>query len=180
MSSLINYIDLPRGAVFWHIDWIIDFTKSNYFSVISPVAEIILFVPSFPPVVFFFLPPNLPIAMLFWFLVSSASTYFYFFIYYYPYYINYWTFLLYSYFFLGFVGTWTGSSYFGYSTFSTLGSGFWIYFLEAGCDYFYFGAYCFGCCCCCGCCWGGSGFLFLAADGGLSIFFFSAGLAYGY
>lgn len=30
----MNYIDFPNGAVFWHIDWIIDFTKSSYFSLI--------------------------------------------------------------------------------------------------------------------------------------------------
>ncbi len=45
ISSLINSIDLPRGAVFWQIDWIIDFTKSSSLSVSSPALDIIFSAP---------------------------------------------------------------------------------------------------------------------------------------
>lgn len=155
MSSLMNYIDFPKGAVFWQILWIIPFTRSSSFSLSSPVPLMILFSVFF---LFFFL--SRPISMLFLFPSSSFSCCFYFFIYSSPSYINSCTFLLYCCcppFFFGayfITGSWIMfSSSFSFGGSST-GACFYSCFLDG--------------------CWdGASGFLFLAAEGGLSIFFFS-------
>lgn len=175
-------MDFPNGAVFWQIDWIIDFTRSSSFSVSSPVFEII-FSPASPnPAVFFFF-PNLPIAMLFWFLFYSKSAYFSFFTSSSPSYMSSWTFLLYSCLFFGFwITFWGASYYFGSSTFGfSFSTGFFT--CPAGWVGFYWGTgfsfsfYFSGCCWTWGFC--SSGFFIFAADGGLSIFFFS-GLASAY
>ena len=176
MSSFINSIDFPRGAVFWQIDWIIDFTKSSSFSVSSPVFEIIFSPSPNPPVFFFF--PNLPIAMLFWFLFSSKSAYFSFLTSYYPSSISSCTFLLYSCLFFGFCIMFCGGYYYlGSSIFCfSFSAGFfagatgWFCFSEGACFSFSFSFSFSGC----GWTWGfwSSGFLIFAADGGLYIFFF--------
>lgn len=142
ISSFINYIDFPKGAVFWQMLWIMLFTKSSSFSVNYPVVLIRPF--SLSSAFFFFLPPKRPMFSSFLFFSVSACVYFSASSCSYPSFLSSSTFLLYCcfYFGLSMTGSIGASSSFGSSTFSTgFFPSFFVFAADGGLSIFFF--YCF-------------------------------------